>query len=254
MKDKRREQVLQYIETRGEAMLDELEELFPGCSIMTLRRDLLALEQEGRIKRIRGGAVALKQLVGFEGMYSHRAIENTRGKMEIARIAAQCLDPSSSLYLDSGSTVMSLARVLPDSYRPIITSGVNIALELVKRPSFSVTLLGGQLNSNTLSVSGPIAEASIDTLNIETAIMSTSGFSLDDGFTSGTFTENELKRIVVAKARHVIMLMDTGKIGRSMPLTFATLQNIDALISDAYDTGLADACQKHGVQFRFPVR
>ncbi len=254
MKNERREQIIQYIEASGEVKLEELEELFPGCSTMTLRRDLLALEEAGRLKRTRGGAVALKRLMGSEGMYSRRAMENVRGKMAIARIAAQCLDPNSSIYLDSGSTVMMLAQLLPDSYRPIITSGANTALELVKHPGFSVTLLGGQLNSNTFSVSGHIAESAIDGLNIETAVMSTSGFAIDEGFTSGTFTENELKRIVIAKARHVIMLMDHSKIGRSMPLTFATLDDIDVLISDVQDDGLLQACKAHDVNFIAPVR
>lgn len=248
-KNDRRMLIRQHIDSNGEVSLVELQEVFPDFSLMTLRRDLIALEEEGVIRRTRGGAIALRQVTGAEGLYSHRAMENIGGKMKIARRCLPLLGFDSALFLDSGSTLMCLARLLPDSYRPILTSGVNIALELIKHPSFSVTLLGGQLNSNTLSVSGQIAEDNADIFNIETAVMATSGFSLEEGFSSGTHTENELKRSIIRKAKRVIMLMDTRKLERSMPLTFAALEDIHVLILDAEPSPqLRQACDRAEVE------
>lgn len=248
-KNDRRDLIRQHIDSNGEVTLLELQDIFPAFSLMTLRRDLIALEEEGLIRRTRGGAIALKQVTGAEGLYSHRAMENIGGKMKIASRCLPLLGYDSSLFLDSGSTVMCLARLLPDSYRPILTSGVNIALELIKHQGFSITLLGGQLNSNTLSVSGQIAENNAEIFNIETAVMATSGFSLEEGFSSGTYTENELKRSIIQKARRVIMLMDAHKLDRSMPLTFAKLEDIDTLIVDITPSAqLQKACAQANVE------
>lgn len=250
MANERREKIRRYIESKGEVTLNELAELFPQCSSMTLRRDLIRLEEEGRLKRTRGGAIALSRVAaGAEGVYSLRALDNVKGKMDIAQKALDYLGQGHSLYLDSGSTVMCLAKILKDTHTPILTSGANIALELVKNPRLTVTLLGGQLNPNTLSISGNASLQALEGYNIEIAVLATSGFLSETGFTSGTFTENELKQAVIKKARKSIMLMDCSKIGRSMPQTFATLQDIDVLILDA-DPGkeLREACRENKVE------
>lgn len=246
----RREEIRQYIESKGEVSLAELQELFSDCSSMTLRRDLIRLEEEGVLKRIRGGAIALNRVVtGAEGLYSMRVLENVKAKMHIAQKAVEYIKDAHSIYMDSGSTIMYVAKVLPETFAPILTSGANIALELIKNPRATVTLLGGQLNHNTLSLSGGLAMQGIDVYNIDVAVMGSSGFTLETGFTSGTFTENELKRKVLRKARKAIMLMDRSKIGRSMPQTFAMLQDVDVLILDGKpDDAIVGACEANEVE------
>ncbi len=250
MKEERCRQIREAIDDNGEITLLELQHMFPGCSTMTLRRDLIALEDEGTIKRTRGGAIALRRMAETEGLYSQRAAENMNGKMEIARTCVHLLEHNTALYLDSGTTVMCLAKQLPKGYRSVITSGVNTALELIKHTSFSVTLLGGQLDGNTLGLSGQVAEMVVDTFNIETAIMSTSGFHLENGFSNTSHSENELKQAIIRKANRVILLMDSSKMGRIMPLTFATLSDIDVLVSDCSPTEeLMALCEETGVEF-----
>jgi DeoR/GlpR family transcriptional regulator of sugar metabolism len=70
-------------------------------------------------------------------------------------------------------------------------------------------------------------------MNIDVAVMATSGFSLSGGFTSGYLPEAQLKRKIIAKSALTIMLMDTSKIGRSHPFTFAALEEMDVLILDS---------------------
>ncbi len=234
MLNERRTKIRDYIDSHNEATLKELKELCGNCSNMTLWRDLNALEQEGAIRRTRGGALSMRSIQpDAEGLYSLRAQENTIEKRAIARAAVEFVLPSHALYLDAGSTIMELAKLLGDQHFTIITSGANIAIELSKRRSCSVIGLGGQISGNTLSFSGPQAEALLDYVNIDTAIMATSGYSKTGGFTSGSFSESEIKRKVIEKASKVIMLMDKSKLNRSLPFTFATLSEIGMLITDA---------------------
>lgn len=242
MTQERRERIRKHLEQYGEATIAELMEICGDCSNMTLWRDLNRLEQEGILRRTHGGAVSMHILKnGTEGLYSSRAMENIPSKVAIAELALNYAQPNHSLFFDSGSTVMQLAKLLPDSHYTIITSGTNTAIELSQRNQCMVTLLGGQISGNTLSCSGTLAEIFLDAINIDTAIMATSGFSIEAGFTSGSISEQRLKRKVVEKARSVVMLMDVSKFSRMLPFTFAYLDDIDVLVCDS--TPPDDICE-----------
>lgn len=230
----RRERILKYIKDCGQASLKELTELCPDVSDMTLRRDMAFLEEKGQIIRTRGGAVAASRAgVNSEDLYSRRAVLHTHQKQEIAVKALGLAQSSCAMYLDSGSTVLQFVKALPDDNYYIITADPNIALEAARRAKTTVTLVGGNLNHSTLCASGVHSVNFVNGINIDIAFMSASGFNIQTGFTSGAFSECELKAAVMEKARTRIMLMDSSKLAKRMPFTFARLSDIDVLISDS---------------------
>lgn len=234
MMNERIARVRDYIQSRGEVSVSELQSLYEGYSSMTIWRDLKQLEEQGYIRRVHGGVISMQTAaLQIEGVYSKRARENTRQKIAIAKAALELIRPGHAVYLDAGSTLMTLANHMGNDRYTIVTSGANIAIELSQRHTCDVLLTGGQISENTLSCSGAQAETFISSINIDLALMSPSGFSLRTGFTSGSQSESLLKRAVIAKAAKVVMLMDNSKLGRSLPFTFATLTDIDMLICDA---------------------
>lgn len=234
MSGDRRNDLNQYIQVKGEVRFAELEERFPQVSAMTLRRDLDFLEQQGQIIRIRGGAKSLALLSMIkEAVYIQRQAANPEAKQHIAEKAAGLVQPGASIYVDSGTTCMALAQRLPDQNLFVLTPAPNIALELIRNSSFKVNLTGGQLNRETLTLSGFNAAEYIRTLNIDLAFMAASAFSISAGFTCGDYFEAELKRLIIRKARQVVVLMDSSKLRGSLPYTFAKLGQIDILVSDA---------------------
>jgi len=238
----RREAINQYIQSRGEVRLKELEQRYTDVSSMTLRRDLEFLERQGRIVRIRGGAKSLAHLSMLkEAAYTHRQVANTDAKLVIADKAIRLLSPGRSVYIDSGTTCMCFAQRLPDQNLFVLTPAPNIALELVKNANVKINLTGGQLNRETLTLSGFNAIEYVKTLNIDLAFVAASAYSLPNGFTCGDYFEAELKRLIIRKARQVVILMDASKLNSNMPYTFARLQNIYALVSDI---SLPDEYQK----------
>lgn len=248
----RQQQILLILEQKGEVHLQQLKDVFPDVSMMTLRRDLIHLEKVGHLIRTHGGAVNAKKLnavSGEEDAYSRRASENVEAKLKIAEKALPLVEKGRSIYVDAGSTTMCLARLLPDDNYSILTCGANIALELVKKLNISVVTLGGLLNRNTLSVSGPGAMAFLDTVNVDIAFMSASGFAIDNGFTVSNMYECELKRKVVSRAKKVILLVDSGKVNKVLPFTFAYLQDIDTLVVETpLPDSMQEACRKHSVE------
>jgi DeoR family transcriptional regulator, fructose operon transcriptional repressor len=229
----RREEINKFIQSKGEARLSELEARYPAVSSMTLRRDLEHLEQQGRIIRIRGGAKSLAHLSLLKEIaYAQRQVENTAAKILVACKAVRLITPGRSLFIDSGTTCMCLAQQIPDQNLFILTAAPNIALELAKNQNIKITLTGGQLNHETLSLSGFNAAEYVKTLNIDLAVMATSAFSISNGFSCGDYYEAELKRLIIRKAKKTIMLMDISKYNSSMPYTFTRLQNIHILVTD----------------------
>lgn len=228
----RREKVLTLLRENGTVMLKELEKLFPEVSSMTLRRDLEYFENLGEAVRIRGGARYIRTMGEQEDVYALRAAKNQDAKNKIARLALKFIEPRRSVYIDAGSTGMFLARSLPDLNFSVVTSGINVAMEISKRYKPSVTMLGGLINRNNLAASGNQSGQIISQLNIDTALIVGSAFSLKNGFTVGNYEEGVLKKSIISKAEKVIMLIDSSKFVKTMPFTFAHMEDVDILITD----------------------
>ncbi len=240
MLNDRQRSILRIIDELGDISLHDLTEQYPDVSAMTLRRDLIQLENESHILRTRGGAVSIRKFSeihqseeeGEENEYAHRVRENREAKRIIAEKALSLVQKGSSLYFDAGSTIMALAKILPEANYTIITNGTNIAQELILRHGANVTLPGGALNRNTLSVSGPVSLQFIEQINIEYAFMSASAFSLEAGFTVSNIYEAELKKAVIRRAKKTILLLDSSKIGKNLLFTVALLREIHAFVCE----------------------
>ena len=114
-----------------------------------------------------------------------------------------------------------------------MTSAPNIALEVAtQKKNPSVVLLGGTLSRNTISVSDPAVASQLAALNIDTAFMCASGFDERAGFSVGNQLDCLLKREVIARARRVVMMIDSSKIGAMLPFTFASPGEVDLCITD----------------------
>lgn len=248
----RREKIIEYLRKNNVVMLKELEAMFPNVSAMTLRRDLAFFENLGEAVRIRGGARYVKNPTEQEDVYALRAIKNQEAKDKIAKIASRYIETGRSIYMDSGSTGMLLARCVPDLNLSILTSAPNVALEVSKRYKPTVTLIGGLINRTTLSVSGDQSLGFINSVNVDFAFMVASAFSLDNGFTCGNYSEGELKNNIIKKAKKIIVLIDSSKFGKSMPFTFADLENIDIIVTDCPpEDAVIQKCHQFGVSVVF---
>lgn len=226
----RQERIKKYIESRNVATIKELRELFPEVSLMTLHRDLSALEEMGIITKYRGGVRSVHQPDDIE--FNIRMKENTVGKMSMMKKAMKLLHPQSSVFLDTSTSNLILARNLPDIDLNITTISPNIALELCRLKNPTVNLCGGTVNPRTLSVSGINTLEMLEKINIDIAFIGVSGCSSEVGFTCGTEADMLIKRLVIRKARTSVALCGTDKFKRLMPYTFAKISDVDYIISD----------------------
>ena len=233
MKRDRIEEIADLLDKRGKLTLEQLESFFPNVSQMTLRRDLFQLEQDGKIIRVRGGAMSVKEVQKVSGEpYTKKTAIHTDEKIEIAQKAAALIDEGCSLFIDGGTTAMYLAKEIPDMNINVFTNGLAVAIELAQKKNLNVVMLGGQVMKDNLSTASPVAKTYFADTNFELAIISTSAFTPENGFSCGSQVEADLLRLVRTKAKSLYMMLDSSKIGKIMPYTFAHIQDIDVLITD----------------------
>lgn len=226
----RQKKICDHIESRQIVTIKELQTLFPDVSLMTIHRDLDALEASGAIVKVRGGARAVRHSgdPGFEV----RLRENNEGKAAMAQKALTLIQPGCTVFLDASTTNLMLARAMPDINLNIFTTGPNIAIELCKLQNPSITLCCGNLNRKTMSLSGQNTLDMLERINIDLAFVGVSGCNAEAGLTCGTEGDMAVKALVLRKARTKVIMCDKGKFSRLMPYTFARFSDVDFLVSD----------------------
>ena len=205
-----------------------------GVSEGTVRNDLNALEEEGRLKRVHGGAVLSGQNQFQNNSFVRRYEQNVAAKLAIAREAALLVQAGDSILLDASSTAYYLARELSDRQGlRVVTNGFEVARELADNPSNNVILIGGVVNNDSSSVTGLLSERIIEELRIEKAFLSCSGFSLERGMTEILLAEAQIKRKVIESAQVLYALVDSTKFGREDLTPFARPKQIAHLFTDS---------------------
>lgn len=226
----RQELIRNFIEQNGTVTIKQLQALCPEISLMTIHRDLDALEQCGAITKVRGGARSVLH-TGDPG-FEERSRENIVGKTAIAKKVLPLIQHGSSVFLDASTTNLILARNLPDISLRVFTTGPNIAMDLCRLHEPTITLCCGTINRKNMALSGQNTLEMLEKINIDMALIGVSGCSAEAGFTCGTEGDMMVKRLVIRKARTVVMLCDHDKFSRLMPYTFADFKDVDYLVSD----------------------
>lgn len=243
----RQEQMREYIEQKNVVTIKELQELFPNVSLMTVHRDLDALERSGAVVKFRGGAKSVK-LAG-DPEFNVRMRENNTGKNLIAQKALELIQPHTSIFLDASTTNLALAKILPDINLNIVTTGPSIALELCRLHNPVVTLCCGTMNRKNLALSGQNTLQMLEGINIDLAFIGVSGCSVEAGLTCGTEGDMLVKRMVIQKARTSVAMCGHEKFSCLMPYTFAAFSDVDYMLCDAtVPESVAEAAKQAGVK------
>lgn len=245
----RRQKIVEFVNTLGTVSFAQIRQQFPQVSEMTLRTDLKMLDEERRLVRVHGGAKSVEVVVGTDDFLGRRTHRNAAQKEQIAQKALALLRPNTTIYLDSGSTVDALARLLPDERFQICTSSLSCAGELCRLTQARVFLPGGFVNRYSQSLCGIQAMQSIERMNFDIALLGTTSFSEKAGFSCGMEEEAQLKRAVIARSEQTYVLMDVGKIGLKSTFSFAALDEVTGIVSDdALPPAVIAACKQSGVQ------
>jgi len=207
-----------------------------SVSAATLRRDLKALQEQGLLVRTHGGAVASG--VGFELPLRHREARRQPQKRAIGRLAASLVPEGSVVGMTGGTTATEVARALPnDAGITVVTNALNIAAELVLRPSMRVVVVGGAARHASYELVGPAAQSVIERYHLDISFIGTDGLTVQEGCSTYDELEAHTDHAFINRARRTVVIADSSKLGK---LTFARICRTDEIGDLVTDSG-ADA-------------
>lgn len=226
----RRERLRQMLREGGVARVDDLRKTLE-VSVATIRRDLEILEEEGKVRRVHGGAVSMESRLE-EPVFENKTNLAAREKQRIAEEAYSLIESDEAIYLNGGSTTLFLARLLRErTDLTVVTNSLQAAIELADSGP-RVILIGGELRRISQTMVGPLTSAVLAQVHVDKAFMGTMGFCLKNGLTTTDPNEAYSNEIVAEQAGQVILLADSSKAEKVCFARFSDLDKVDLLVSD----------------------
>jgi DeoR/GlpR family transcriptional regulator of sugar metabolism len=227
--------ILQAVRSDGSARVSDLTQQL-GVSDMTIRRDLEVLARDGLVEKVHGGAVLPGSHSAHEPGFEDKLVLERPEKSSIARAAASLVRPGTAVALSAGTTTFSLAQCLLDvPGLTIVTNSLRVAnlFSAGRSPDGATAVLTGGMRTASDALVGPVADLTIRSLHFDTLFLGCSGIDPDAGLTTPNLAEAETNRALIKVARRVVVLADHTKWGVVSLASFATLDEIDVLVTDS---------------------
>ncbi|WNL40726.1 DeoR/GlpR family transcriptional regulator [Halomonas sp. PAMB 3264] len=226
----RQDAIVELVRLHGYVSIEQLTEHFT-VTPQTVRRDLNTLSDEGRIRRVHGGAGVESSTVNTA--YSTRKTLNLGEKERIARALAEQIPDHSSLFINIGTSNEVIAQALLEHKGlEIITNNLNVAAILQRKEDFSVIVAGGQVRSRD---GGIIGEATIDFINqfkVDVGVIGISGIDEDGSLLEFDYQEVRVAQAIIANSRRVYLAADHSKFHRNPVVRQGNIAQLDALFTD----------------------
>jgi DeoR family transcriptional regulator of aga operon len=219
-----------------------------GVSAATVRRDLALLEEQRLLARTHGGAVAHGVL--YELPLRYRSARHQEEKARIARAAVERVPDGAAVGMTGGTTTTEAARALSDRRGlTVVTNSLSIASELAVRPTLKLVVTGGVARPESYELVGPLAEASLAGLNLDVVLIGVDGIAAGAGLTTHHEVEAHTNRALISRARRVIVVADSSKVGQVAFARICELGAVHEVITDeAADAGEVAAIREAGVE------
>jgi DeoR/GlpR family transcriptional regulator of sugar metabolism len=246
----RRQRIMEHVNHRSVSVSELVREF--AVSEMTIRRDLAALEQQGRILRVHGGAIASGRMA-YEFAFRIKEKQNVEAKKAIGEMAAKLASPRDVVFIDTGSTALSVARAMRQrSPRILITPNLAAALELVAGADNRILVCGGELSHQAPDLYGEWALQVLSAVYVDIAFFGCDAVDAA-GFYASDTRSAAVSRLVLSRSQLKYLVADSSKFGRHAMCQVADLKELSGIVTDS---GLAERyrreLEKAKVKLVFP--
>jgi DeoR family transcriptional regulator, aga operon transcriptional repressor len=228
----RRTFILKRLEEEEQVNVAELSRKF-GVSEVTIRKDLRHLEKKNILIRFRGGAMK-QSLINIDLSIYDRRKQNIKLKEAIGAAAAGMIKDGETILLDTGTTLMEMAKRLPKKIDiTVITNSVDITFRLAEYQNIRVMMPGGILRRNSLSLVGEQAAESLRNYYCDKYFLSADGIDIEKGMMTTNIEEASLAKINIRNSGKVFALIDSSKFFGKGITAIAPLTEVDTIITDS---------------------
>jgi len=223
-----------------------------GVTDTSIRRDLAILEAMGGLLRVHGGAVA-RGGGGRARPLTDRMRLHLAEKQRIGKAAAELIQPGEIVLFDSGTTTLQVASHIAPTLRTngmltVITNSLHVADEVLAWPSPNLILLGGLCVADYHAIVGAQALEQLGHLMADKVFLGIDGLTLTEGATTADILMAQLNRKMAERARQVILVTDSSKLGRTGFEPIVRIDQIHRLVTDtAAPAELVRAVRAQGV-------
>jgi DeoR family transcriptional regulator of aga operon len=244
----RQDNILSLLARQGRLSVADIVEHF-DVSEATARRDLETLAERGKLQRVHGGALSLKQAPP-ELPILEREQEQSLEKQRIGAAAAALVHDGETIFLGSGTTVLEVARNLRSrSGLTVITNSLPILNILAGLPDITVISLGGMLRDSELSFIGHITELALAEVRADIVFMGVHAISLESGLTNDYLSETMTDRAILRAGREVVVVADHTKVNAVSAAFLAPLTSMHTFVTDQETPpDFLDALRQAGVR------
>jgi DeoR family fructose operon transcriptional repressor len=230
----RRNEILNLLRDEGSVTVTQLAEKFDS-SESTIRRDLVALSNLGKLNKVHGGATVLSQeFLKNEDHINVKSLKNVDAKTKIARYAATQVADDDFVFVDAGSTTYLMTTFIEDCKATFVTNGVAHAKVLAQK-GCKVFVIGGELKDTTEAIIGLVAATNLQKFNFSKAFIGTNGVSAKQGFTTPDSDEAVLKAVAIERSFVSYVLADSTKLNKVSAVTFGQLDNACIICDKCFD-------------------
>ncbi|MEU1281538.1 DeoR/GlpR family DNA-binding transcription regulator [Streptomyces sp. NPDC005805] len=216
-----------------------------AVSPATIRRDLDELAEQQMLVRTRGGAVA--HGVSYELPLRYKSSRHASEKQRIAAAVSELVAEGEVVGLNGGTTTTEVARGLalraggarretPDAAGPVftvVTNALNIAGELAVRPQIKIVVTGGVARPQTYELVGPLTGGVLNEVVLDVAVLGVDGIDPALGVMTHQEDEASISRLFAERARRVVVVTDSSKMGRRAFARICGLESIDVVVTDS---------------------
>jgi DeoR family transcriptional regulator of aga operon len=230
--EERRRKIRGLLEERAQITVVELAEQF-SVSAVTIRADLVALDEIGALVRVHGGALPRRESdeLPIDIKQNMRRAE----KLRIAAAAVAHIHEGETVLLDSGTTTAEIAKLirgLKFQSLNVITNALNIAVMLASAPFINLIIPGGVLRRRSWSLSGPPAEVAMRELQADTLFLGVDSLDPEVGLMTPHVLEAQLNAQMIRISSKVIAVTDSSKLLRRNLSVISPVDTVDLLITD----------------------
>lgn len=219
-----------------------------GTAEMTIRRDLDVLVERGVARRIRGGAVNLL-MRGDELPFRLRELDAVDAKRRIGTAVAGLIAEGEAVALDSGTTVVEVAKNLTSARATVLPMSLQSALVLSGAPQVRLIIPGGEVRGGEEAMFGPIALASITQMRFDTVVLGCCGISAEGQLMAHDLGDAAIKKALIASSRRCVLAVHGRKFGRLALAVVTDLAELDVIVTDeAAPLSVITALESVGVQ------
>jgi DeoR/GlpR family transcriptional regulator of sugar metabolism len=243
----RHQHVLELLERTGRV---DVSALAGDCTVseMTVRRDLEQLERLGCLRRVHGGAV-LDAPRGLDAPFAVRRLRRVEAKRRIAAKVAELLRDGESVVLDSGTTVLEVARALTDRRLLVMALSLHVADVMADARDVRLLVAGGEVRQGERSFTGAVAEHAVASLRYDTTVLGVGGLDAGgDGVTDYDLAEVRVKQLAARLCRRTLVATDSTKLDQVAVGHVCDLDAVDVVVTDTdADEAYVDRLRSAGV-------